>query len=303
MADNILFQFCLKSSISIRLIIKVINTRNKSYPSLLICIGLFIMSSGCNDAYKSNATCNLPKKDRKYEKGEKNRKEGQKVEEKEESKSDGKEVIKHVKLYNNLKLVVNRSNTLVICDWDDTLFPTSWINDENIDLTNIRARYEHTRYFDILDKYLYETIKLIKKHADLMIVTNATRQWVMITLTVLPKTRKLLMNTPIISARESFQNQCGIKDWKKHTFRAELEKEGKTHYNNIISFGDANYEHEALVSLYKWDIIPHKYLKSVKFTRSNNYFDLLNQIRLIGIEGKNIINAQRHLDLTLDIVK
>ena len=70
-----------------------------------------------------------------------------------------------------------------------------------------------------------------------------------------------------------------------------------------MSIGDANYEHDALVGLYRWDVIPHKYLKSIKFTRSTNCIDLFGQIRMIGEEIKNIVHAQRHLDLTLDIIK
>lgn len=210
---------------------------------------------------------------------------------------------KRVKLYNNAKLPVDSKNTVVICDWDDTLFPTSWINEENIDLTDLRSRYNYTRYFDSLDKHLSATVKRIKKHGDLIIITNATRQWVLITLTVLPKTKEILTDVPIVSARESFQHHCGIQDWKKYTFKAELSKDGRTHYKNIISIGDAHYEHNALVGLYRWDVIPHKYLKSVKFTRSADYLDLSGQVRMIGEEIKNIIRAQRHLDLTLDIVK
>jgi hypothetical protein len=210
---------------------------------------------------------------------------------------------KRVRMYNNSKLSVARDATVVICDWDDTLFPTSWVNDNNINLTDIRSRYMYARYFDALDKHLSNTVKRIKKHGDLMIITNATRQWVLITLTVLPKTKEALDDVPIISARESFQNHCGIQEWKKYTFKAELAKEGRTHYKNIVSIGDAHYEHHALVGLYRWDVIPHKYLKSVKFTRSTDYSDLFSQIQMMGDEIKNIVRAQRHLDLTLDIVK
>ena len=219
------------------------------------------------------------------------------------SKNTDKNHKKKVKLYNNSKLHIDRNNTLVICDWDDTLFPTTWINDQNIDLSDIKARYKYVRYFDVLDKYLSESVKNIMKHGDLMIITNATLQWIYVTLTVLPKTKKLfdMHNVPIVSARESYQNHCDMQDWKRHTFKAELLK-NKTHYVNIISIGDAHYEHKALIDLYKWQVIPHKYLKSVKFTRSADCVDLFNQLKLISSEIKNITDAQRHLDLSLDIV-
>lgn len=208
-----------------------------------------------------------------------------------------------VRIYNNAKLSIHPRDTVVICDWDDTLFPTSWVNEQNINLTDIRSRYMYARYFDSLDKHLFATIRRIKKYADLIIITNATKQWLQITLTVLPKTKELLDDVPIISAREAFQHQCGIQDWKKHTFKAELSKDGRTHYKNIVSLGDANYEHNALIGLYRWDVIPLKYLKSVKFTRSADYSDLFGQLQMISNEIKNIILAQRHLDLTLDVIR
>jgi hypothetical protein len=210
---------------------------------------------------------------------------------------------KKVKLYNSSKLRIDRSNTLVICDWDDTLFPTTWINEQNIDLSDIKSRYKYVRYFDVLDKYLSDSVRNIMKYGDLMIITNATLQWIYITLTVLPKTKKLfdMHSVPIVSARESYQNRCDMQDWKRHTFKAELLK-NKTHYVNIISIGDAHYEHRALIDLYKWQVIPHKYLKSIKFTRSSDCVDLFNQLKIISNEIKNITDAQRHLDLSLDIV-
>ena len=37
----------------------------------------------------------------------------------------------------------SRKKTLIILDWDDTLFPTSWVLENKIDLTDpaIRAKY------------------------------------------------------------------------------------------------------------------------------------------------------------------
>lgn len=207
---------------------------------------------------------------------------------------------RNVHLYNDGPIEIKRHNSLVISDWDDTLFPTSWISDNDIDLTDLKARYRYTRYFDALDRQLYSMIKKVRKHSDLMIVTNAAKQWVYVTLTVLPKTAQILQDVPIVSARDGFQHMTEIQNWKRLTFKAELEK--KTHYKNIVSLGDAHYEHLALVDLYNWNIIPHKYLKSVKFIRSTDCIDLLNQIMLIGGEIPKIVGAQRHLDLTLEIL-
>ena len=31
---------------------------------------------------------------------------------------------------------INNKSTLIILDWDDTLFPTSWVNKNNIEIMN-----------------------------------------------------------------------------------------------------------------------------------------------------------------------
>lgn len=203
-----------------------------------------------------------------------------------------------VHIYNNSIIDINRSNSLTICDWDDTLFPTSWVNLQNIDLLDPRYRYSNARYFDVLDKNLFNLIKRIIKKSDLLIVTNATLQWIDISLSVLPQTQSILKSVPIVSAREQFSTKCDMQDWKKYTFRSEILKSQKN-YKNIISIGDANYEHEALVALFKWDVIPHKYLKSIKFFRSTNKGEHLEQIKLIKKHIDQIIDATRHLDMVL----
>jgi len=72
----------------------------------------------------------------------------------------------------------------------------------------------------------------------------------------------------------------------------------KQKYHNILSLGDAEFEHNALVNLYKLDILPHKYLKSVKFIRSLEYNILIGQIAMIRQHITNICNAPRQIDMT-----
>ena len=46
--------------------------------------------------------------------------------------------------------------------------------------------------------------------------------------------------------------------------------------------------------------IPHKYLKSVKFIKSNNYQTAIEQIIFIRKEIKEICKKKRHIDLTFE---
>ena len=40
------------------------------------------------------------------------------------------------KIYNKSSLSVDKAKTLIIVDWDDTLYPTSWVVNNKIDLAN-----------------------------------------------------------------------------------------------------------------------------------------------------------------------
>jgi len=43
-------------------------------------------------------------------------------------------------LYNRLNMNIAKCQTLIILDWDDTLFPTTWVTSNRINLYTIRRR-------------------------------------------------------------------------------------------------------------------------------------------------------------------
>ena len=90
-----------------------------------------------------------------------------------------------------------------------------------------------------------------------------------------------------------------MSEWKKKTFLDEIVKRANTHkYNNILSLGDAEFEHHALINLYDIKIIPNKYLKSIKFIKSADYDTLLEQIKMIRRYIGHICKTPRHIDMT-----
>jgi hypothetical protein len=202
-------------------------------------------------------------------------------------------------IYNTSELDINRDNTIIIIDWDDTLYPTSWIMNNNIDLTDPKSRYRHVGHFKELDKHLESTLKHMKKLGDVIIITNAMPEWVELSLSVLPKTKECMSSIDIISARKRYQNQVSMSMWKELTFLEEIDKRVKKQkYKNILSLGDAEYEYKALINLYKLDILPHKYLKAIRFIKSSDYNILVDQLKVIRKNISNICSLKRHLDLT-----
>ena len=204
-------------------------------------------------------------------------------------------------IYNTKELYIDANNTIIILDWDDTLYPTSWTMDKGIDLTDPKSRYKHMKHFKELDKHLSSTLKYMSTLGEIVIITNAMPEWVELSVSVLPETKNCLVDIDIISARKRYQNYAKMSEWKKLTFMEEMTKRIKSQkYRNILSLGDAEYEHYALINLYNWDMMPHKYLKSIKFIKSCDYNVLLDQIKVIRKYIAHICKVKRQMDLTFD---
>ena len=126
-------------------------------------------------------------------------------------------------------------------------------------------------------------------------------EWIELSVSVLPNTKQLLKNIEVVSARKKYQATHKVIEWKKLTFLDILSyRLVNKQYNNIISLGDAEYEHMALINLYDWHYISHKYLKSVKFMKSVDYYDVIEQLRTIGHNISYICNKKQHMDLMFD---
>jgi hypothetical protein len=205
-------------------------------------------------------------------------------------------------MYNKKDLQINANNTLIIIDWDDTLYPTTWVMSNKIDLTDPKSRYKYLKHFEQLDLLLSATLKHMTTLGEVIIVTNAMPEWVGLSVSVLPKTKKILEGIDVISARLNYQNNTKMADWKKLTFEELIIRRSKKHkYANIISLGDAEFEYNALINLYKLNTIPHKYLKSIRFAKSPDYDILLEQIQMIRKNIKQICTMTRQMDMIFEI--
>lgn len=196
---------------------------------------------------------------------------------------------------NKKPININKSNTLLILDWDDTLFPTSWIVKNNINLNNNKDIQKNLNYFIELDKILFNLFTELQNCGTVIIVTNAMPEWVHISSNILIMTKQLIKNIKILSARKIYQNIIDdAMDWKKYVFHNELVNlTKKLKIYNVISIGDAEYEYKALISLHK----KYKYLKSIKFMRNPNHDTLLDQLNVLHNTISQICFKPVHLDM------
>lgn len=196
--------------------------------------------------------------------------------------------------------------TLIIFDWDDTLFPTGWLVQNNINISDELAQNKYIILFTRLDILLNNLLNVTIKDGKIIIVTNAVHKWIDISLNMLPITKKMIDNNiEVISARELYQDkypdQMGL--WKKLVFQNYVN----SHYNtqqlqNIISIGDAEYEFNALIDLYNdQSVINKRILKTIRFIKSPTYESLLDQITVLKNCIVQIIFNKNHMDLLFKV--
>ena len=201
-------------------------------------------------------------------------------------------------------MILSKNRTLIILDWDDTLFPTTWITTNEINLKNNIEIDKYKQYFLQVDLDLNNLLTKLQQCGTVIIVTNALISWIKLSITILPRTSKTLDSIKVISARGDYQSKsANPMDWKKLAFESIIQTMGKK-INNIISVGDAEYEYNALISLFdpNFNSNPNKYrlLKSVKFIKYPTKEVLIDQIRVLERASIKIATAKTHLDIKMN---
>ena len=90
-----------------------------------------------------------------------------------------------------------KNKTLIILDWDDTLFPTSWATKNDIDLTDPDTQNKYIVSFSKLDLLLHKLLTNFLNCGTVIIVTNATLGWVLISSNILPSTQELIKSIKV----------------------------------------------------------------------------------------------------------
>lgn len=197
---------------------------------------------------------------------------------------------------------------IFVFDWDDTLFPTSWMSANNIkaddNFTNMNSfgwnnamqKYDYySKYFTELDNHMYKLLKYATMIGKVIIITNASKEWILTTSAKLPNTRTIIDSSVIIiSARDLYQYKYDMPSWKMKAFNNELIP----HLNNanqIITFGDSHFEHQALISLKS--MISQNKLKVIRFIQSPEFNVVIDQLDILTRSLITICQTPGPLDI------
>ena len=225
-------------------------------------------------------------------------------------------------------------NTIFI-DWDDTLYPTTWVHNNNIDCTNKEDINKYKLFFLELDKSITNLLEILTDDNDnaVYIVTNANKKWVELCLSILPKTKEIIEKDVIIlSAKDNYnQKTNSVMDWKVLTFRdvvnnvyinnalelgglyTPLHTSPSQFMGNVVSIGDSNYEYTALLNLYEYfkkngfrlfNTSKKKekeyLLKNIKLVDKPEFDILINQLYVLKKNINAIIEQKNVVDILLE---
>jgi hypothetical protein len=191
-------------------------------------------------------------------------------------------------------------NTVIILDWDDTLFPTTWVHENNIQLTNKSNREKYMLFFRELDNILYKLLTLLQKYGLVIIVTNAMPVWVKVSCSVLPNTERLLEGIKVVSARKMYhKTNVNMIEWKKMAFKNEITNLlMDSEHMHIITIGDAEYEFHAMINISNWKTHHKKILKFIKLVDSPHHDKLIEQLEMLIKSFDSIAKHPKHMHLT-----
>ncbi|KAF7457480.1 hypothetical protein HWI79_2041 [Cryptosporidium felis] len=173
--------------------------------------------------------------------------------------------------------------TLIIVDWDDTLFPTTWLTmKKQIHLGN-------SNLGRIIEDFFNKAIEL----GHVVIITNADPGWVYGTSEqYLPDILGYLRSIPICSARQFSRNGPNdMINWKYRAFNCVIQEFSRKFdgIKNVISIGDSNWDRDAVFYVFennkRVQIIP----KAIKLLSCPTLEALREQLVILTLKLEEIV--------------
>lgn len=197
--------------------------------------------------------------------------------------------------------------TSIIFDWDDTLLASTHLCNAGINLQSQTMPKELFDQFKKLEERVVNLLTSAKQYSNnIFIITNAETGWVELSsLKFMPKVHYILNEIRIISAKSTYEhlfehisNTIKPNKWKAYAFDTNIQYD-KSSEMNIISFGDSEYERNAILNMCKSRVNCRN--KSIKFIEKPTIDQLQRQLEMINHNLKYIVSHDGNLDLMMTI--
>ncbi len=192
-------------------------------------------------------------------------------------------------------------NTIIIFDWDDTLFATSYIAPDGFYEEGASLSEEDEKNMANLE---FAVLKLLtasfNKKADVYIITNSEKSWVYFSANkYMPSVRDILDKCIIISARDEYSKVFpeDSRRWKTEAYLS-IKSRYENVSSNILNFGDTPTDIECgglLAKLFK-----ESYLKSIKFRENPTIQELIKQLNMILSQFDMIFKVVKNITVKVE---
>jgi|LauGreDrversion4_2_1035121.scaffolds.fasta_scaffold16325_3 hypothetical protein len=206
---------------------------------------------------------------------------------------------------------ISSDETLLIFDYDDTLFPTSFLAQKGYKLDGPDASPEIQAILDEYSTVVEETLIDARQHGRVVIVTNAESGWVTLTAQkFMPRLGSILSSFPSISARSTYE-PLGISnpfEWKLKAFERVIYEhhhalsspDAAIGRMNVLSFGDSIHERDAAHQVCASLSSSPLFCKSIKFIERPDIAQLTKQHVLIRDNLSKVVAHEGTLDLCIE---
>jgi len=193
--------------------------------------------------------------------------------------------------------------SLLIFDWDDTLFPTSWLQAQGLMEDGAQPDEEQWTNLQQLAGRVHKTLEMATQVGHVVIVTNAQQDWVQLSCSAfMGSLADLLQNVDVVSARSAYEH-CSQdpSEWKRLAFEQEVVflygpiADGQK--RNIVSFGDSMHEQRALVSVTKG--VQDCCGKSMKFIDGPSVEQLIEEHDFVNKVFLDVLEHNGDLDVEI----
>jgi hypothetical protein len=202
----------------------------------------------------------------------------------------------------------NTQETLFIFDWDDTVLPSTWVQQQGLrlDSSSQLSQWQREQLAEVAHTAA-ETLRIAKQHGTVVLVTNAERGWIELSCSkFMPTLCPLLENVKALSARTTYESPelSSPLDWKKYAFESEIHRiyglevcSDSDRPKNVLSLGDSLHEREAL--LRATSSLPNCRSKSLKFVERPDIAQICKQHSLVTSCFDRIVHHDGDLDLCI----
>jgi len=196
--------------------------------------------------------------------------------------------------------------TVIIFDWDDTILPSTWVQNEymRLDSDFVLSAWQQEQ-FAMVAKAAYETLTAAKRFGTVLLITNAESGWIELSCRkFLPTLVPALKGLKVISARTSYEGPDCLEpvSWKIRAFDVELRRifgpdADSERRKNLLSLGDSVHEREALMRAAS--TMTNCCAKSMKFRARPAVRDMCRQHALVASCFERIVQHDGTLDLCI----